>query len=66
MQLVFDFKICVMEIMSKFRNRRPVLLQGELKLTETEKKISTYSSVVIIVAMLHCTRHQPVSLAELG
>jgi len=46
MLLMFDINIDVIKIMSKFPSRHQVELQGELKLTETQKKSNSY--VVII------------------
>ena len=45
MLLMFDINIDVIKIMSKFPSRHQVELQGELKLTETQKKSN--SQVVI-------------------
>jgi hypothetical protein len=59
---MFDFKNCVMKIMSKSLSRPLVRLQGKLKL---KKKNICIHKFLLYFSVFHCTSYQVISVANL-
>jgi hypothetical protein len=54
-----------MKIMSKSPTRCSVRLEGNLKLTEKEKKY-LHVRKLLLFSIFQCAGHQPISVADLG